>query len=76
MMADSIEAACRSLKNPNDEDINRLVDSIIDSKIRFNQFANCPLSFKDITVVRKVFKKQLRSLYHVRISYPEMDKVN
>ena len=76
MMADSIEAACRSLKNPTDEDINRLVDSIIDTKIRFNQFANSPLSFKDITIVRKVFKKQLRSLYHVRISYPEMDTNN
>ena len=76
MMADSIEAACRSLKNPTDEDINRLVDSIIDAKIRFNQFANSPLSFRDISVVRKVFKKQLRSLYHVRISYPEMDTSN
>ncbi len=74
MMSDSIEAASRGLKNPTEEDIHRLVDKIIDGKIQQNQFVNCDLSFKDINQIKKVFKKQLKSLYHIRISYPEADK--
>lgn len=72
MMADSVEAASKSLKNPNEEDINRLVDNIIEGKIKQNQFVNCDLSFKDITIIKKVLKKRLRSFYHIRISYPEV----
>lgn len=74
MMADSIEAASRSLKDPNDEYISQLVDGIIDAKMEQRQFVNCNLSFKDINVIKKVFKKQLRSFYHVRISYPNAQK--
>lgn len=72
MMADSVEAASRSLASPTDEQINQLVDYIIDAKIRDNQFVNCDISFKDISTIKKVFKKQLRSIYHIRISYPEI----
>lgn len=71
MMADSIEAASKSLKRPSEEEISALVDNIIDGKIKQNQFVNCDLSFKDITKVKKVLKKQLKSIYHIRISYPE-----
>ncbi|MGB0839532.1 MAG: hypothetical protein ACPGXL_05300, partial [Chitinophagales bacterium] len=70
MIADSIEAASRSLKNPTEEDINRLVDKIVDHKTQQNQFVNCDISFKDISTIKKVFKKQLRSIYHIRVSYP------
>lgn len=70
MIADSIEAASRSLKSPSEEDINRLVDNIIDGKIKQNQFVNCDISFKNINTIRKVFKRQLKSIYHIRISYP------
>ncbi|MFK7907387.1 MAG: HD family phosphohydrolase [Chitinophagales bacterium] len=76
MMADSIEAASRGLKNPTEEDIHRLVEKIIDGKIQQNQFVNCDLSFKDINQIKKVFKKQLKSLYHIRISYPEEGKLH
>ncbi len=76
MMADSIEAASRGLKSPTEEDIHRLVEKIIDGKIQQNQFVNCDLSFKDINQIKKVFKKQLKSLYHIRISYPEADKLH
>ncbi|QQS29636.1 MAG: HDIG domain-containing protein [Sphingobacteriales bacterium] len=72
MMADSVEAASRSMHTPTDEQINNLVEHIIDTKIRDNQFVNCDLSFKDISVIKKVFKKQLRSIYHIRISYPDV----
>ena len=76
MMADSIEAASRGLKNPTEEDIHRLVEKIIDGKIKQNQFVNCDISFKDINQIKKVFKKQLKSLYHIRISYPEENKMH
>lgn len=69
MIADSVEAASRSLQQPTELTINNLVDSIIDNKIAENQFINSNLSFKDITIVRKVLKKQLQSIYHVRVSY-------
>lgn len=72
MMADLVEAASRSLSTPNSEQINQLVEHIIDSKIRDNQFVNCDISFKDISAIKKVFKKQLRSIYHIRISYPDI----
>ncbi len=74
MMADTIEAASRSLKNPTEEDIDKLVENLVDSKIKHNQFVNCDISFKDITAIKKVFKRQLRSIYHVRISYPSAAK--
>ncbi len=74
MMADSVEAASRSLKNPNEDDINNLVEGIVEGKIKLNQFVNCDISFKDITAIKKVFKRQLRSIYHVRISYPTLEK--
>ncbi|HRK29266.1 MAG TPA: HDIG domain-containing protein [Chitinophagales bacterium] len=72
MMADSVEAASRSLVSPTDEQINQLVDHIINSKIKDQQFQNCDISFKEISTIKKVFKKQLRSIYHIRISYPEI----
>ena len=71
MMADSVEAASRSLKNPSEEDINKLVDGIIDFKVSKDQFINCDITFRDITKIKKLFKKMLKSIYHVRISYPE-----
>lgn len=74
MMADSIEAASRSLKNPTEEYINDLVDNIIAGKIRMNQFVNCDISFKDLTKIKKVFKRHLRSIYHIRITYPPAPK--
>lgn len=71
MLADSIEASSRSLSTYSENSISNLVDKIIDNKIKQNQLINCNLTFKDITQLRKVFKKHLRSIYHVRISYPE-----
>ena len=71
MMADSVEAASRSLKNPSEEDINKLVDGIVEFKVSKDQFINCDITFRDITKVKKLFKKMLKSIYHVRISYPD-----
>ena len=71
MIADSIEAASRSLKNPTPEKLRDLADSIIDFKIQDNQLENSPLTFKDIATIRKVINKQLVSIYHGRIEYPK-----
>ena len=69
MIADSVEAASMSLSAPSDEQINDLVDKIIEGKIKEKQFDNCNLSFKDIKTISKTFKKNLKSKYHIRISY-------
>ncbi len=70
MMADSVEASSRSLPNPDEESIDELVEAIIDRQIAQQQFINCDITFKDITVIKKLFKKMLMSIYHVRIEYP------
>ena len=70
MMADSVEAASRSLADKTEEAINKLVDNIIDTQIKDNQFDNANLTFRDINTIKKVFKKKLMNIYHVRIAYP------
>ncbi len=74
MIADSVEAATRSLKEPTEEDIINMMNKIIDYKIENGQFSNAPLTFKDITIIRDVLAKQLLSIYHGRIKYPELEK--
>lgn len=71
MLADSVEAACRSLKDPTGADIDRLVDKTIKGKIDQGQLDNSRLTFGNIQQCRDVFCKMLRSIYHVRIEYPE-----
>lgn len=70
MMADSVEAASRSLQDKTEESISKLIDGIIDAQTKDNQFINTNLTFRDITTVKKVFKKKLMNIYHVRIAYP------
>ena len=71
MMADSIEAASHSLKDPDEKKISDLVDGIIDKQMGAGQFLNTDLTLHDIETARKVLKKKLMSIYHVRIAYPE-----
>ncbi len=70
MIADSVEAASRSLKNADASLISELVDNIIDNQMEQKQFDNSPITLKDISELRKLFKKMLISIYHVRIEYP------
>ncbi|MEN8224661.1 MAG: HDIG domain-containing metalloprotein [Bacteroidota bacterium] len=72
MMADAVEAASRSLGAPDEERINALVDKIIDRQMETGQFINADITLKDITRIRKLFKKKLMTIYHVRIEYPEI----
>jgi len=75
LMADSIEAASRTLENPTKEQIDELVSRIIANKIDSGQFSNCDLSFKDINLAVKNFQKTLKSKYHIRVSYPDQKKI-
>lgn len=70
MMADAVEAASRSLNEKTEESISQLVEKIIDIQVNDNQFINTDLTFRDITTIKKVFKKKLMNIYHVRIAYP------
>lgn len=74
MMADSVEAASRSLSEYTEENIANVVDRVIDSQIAEGRFRNCPITFKDITDIKIVFKEKLRTVHHARISYPELKK--
>lgn len=74
MMADSVEAASRSLPEYTEESISNLVDKIIDSQVQDGNFKECPITFKDIATVKSVFKEKLKTMYHTRISYPELKK--
>jgi len=71
MMADSIEAASHSLKEPDEKKISDLVDNIVNKQMEAGQFLNTDLTLRDIETCRKVLKKKLMSIYHVRIAYPE-----
>lgn len=70
MMADGVEASSRSLKKYDAVTIDELVDRIIDHQINENQFMNADITFKDINQIKKIFKKRLMNIYHVRIEYP------
>lgn len=74
MMADSVEAASRSLSEYTEESIGNLVDKIIDQQVAENHFKECPITFKDIAVAKGVFKEKLKIIYHTRIAYPELKK--
>lgn len=69
MMADAVEAAARSIKNPTAENIDSLVEKIINSQIDDNQFANADITLRDITKVKKLYKKKLQSIHHLRVEY-------
>ena len=72
MMCDSVEAATKSLENPDSEKINSFVETIIDKQISNNQFENCSITFKDIKMIKDVIKKKLANIYHIRVEYPEI----
>jgi putative nucleotidyltransferase with HDIG domain len=70
MLADSIEAASRSLPVKNAESLQKLITQIIDSKIENNELEDAPLTFKDIKEIKTIFLEKMKNIYHVRIQYP------
>lgn len=70
MIVDTVEAACKSMKNHTKEGTDEMVDRLIDGKIAAGQLDNCPLSYGDIARIRKILKSKMMSIYHVRVEYP------
>ena len=71
MMCDSVEAATKSLDKPDNDKIDSFVETIIDKQVEDQQFENCELTFKNISIIKSVLKEKLKNIYHVRVSYAE-----
>ncbi|MBO6607100.1 HDIG domain-containing metalloprotein [Psychroserpens sp.] len=71
MMCDSVEAASRSLKEPNTAKIDKFVESIINKQMEDGQFLNANITFKEIQSIKKILKYKLANIFHLRIEYPE-----
>ena len=69
MMADSAEAAARSIKNPTAENIDNLVESVINKQLNEDQFSDADITLKEITQLKNLFKKKLVNIHHQRIEY-------
>ena len=74
MMCDAVEASSRSLKEFTEESIKELVNRIIDSQVQAGYFRECPITFRDIADAKRVLAESLKTIYHTRISYPELKK--
>ena len=74
MMADTCEAASRSLQEYTEESISSLVDRLIDTQVADGCFKDCPITFRDIAQAKQVLTERLMSIYHTRIQYPELKK--
>jgi len=74
MMADAVEAASRSLKVKNEENLTKLVNDLIDSQLQEGRLANADITFKDIATVKRVYAEMLVNIYHARIAYPKLEK--
>ena len=72
MMADTVEAAARSLKEHTEESIRQLVNKLIDQQTDDGNFRNCPITFHDIAVAKQVLADRLMAIYHTRTKYPEL----
>jgi putative nucleotidyltransferase with HDIG domain len=71
MICDAAEAASKSIKNLTAQVIDELIDKIVSKQMESGQFINAEINFKDIETVKKVIKKKLKNIYHLRIEYPE-----
>ena len=74
MMADTVEAASRSLSDYTEQSIRNLVEKLIDAQVADGYFRECPITFRDIQYAKTVLIEKLKTIYHTRISYPEMKK--
>ncbi len=76
MMADTVEAATKSLDEYNDATISKKVNELIDKQVKEGYFKECPITFRDIAVAKQVLIERLKGLYHTRIKYPEIESEN
>lgn len=71
MLADTVEAAVRSLVNPTEEEINDMVDKLIHAKIEGGQLDRSEITFEDVQTCIRVFKAMLLNMNHIRVAYPD-----
>jgi hypothetical protein len=71
LLADGIEAASRAMKNPNYSKLENLVNRMVDDRVTEGQLSHCPLTFRDLSVIKETFLNILVGVYHSRIEYPE-----
>jgi putative nucleotidyltransferase with HDIG domain len=74
MMADTVEAASRSLTEYTEESITNLVDKLIDGQVAEGYFKDCPITFRDITTAKQILVERLKAMYHTRIQYPKLSE--
>ena len=74
MMADTVEAASRSLPDYTEKTIRDLVNRLIDAQVAEGYFKECPITFRDIAYAKTVLIEKLKTIYHTRLSYPELKK--
>ena len=74
MMADTVEAASRSLPDYTEKSIRELVERLIDGQVADGYFRDCPITFRDIAYAKTVLIEKLKTIYHTRLSYPELKK--
>ena len=73
MMADTVEAASRSMNEYTEESISNLVNKLIDGQVADGFFKECPITFRDIALAKQVLIERLKAIYHTRISYPHLN---
>ena len=74
MMADTVEAASRSLPDYTEQTIRDLVNKLIDTQVAEGYFKECPITFRDIAYAKTVLIEKLKTIYHTRVNYPELKK--
>ena len=76
MLADTVEAACRTLENPSVPRLEKFIANLVNGKVEHNQLDNCNLTFRDITKIKEAFVQVLAGYYHSRIQYPDQKNEN
>ena len=71
MLADTVEAACRTLENPSVSRLEKFITQLVNAKMEHKQLDNCDLTFKDVTKIKQAFVQILVGYYHSRIEYPD-----
>ena len=76
MLADTVEAACRTLENPSVPRLEKFIATLINGKVEHNQLDNCNLTFRDVSKIKEAFVQVLAGYYHSRIQYPDQKNEN
>jgi putative nucleotidyltransferase with HDIG domain len=75
LLADCVEAAARSVTDPSYKKLESLVDRLVDERVAEGQLKECPLTFRDLTIIKKAFLQILTAMYHGRIKYPGQEEI-